>query len=69
MLGIPIPIVAVSVGLVRDQYGRDELLVAYYTIAFYMYVIVIHSCWIDTVEGAIWAFVGPMLAIITVRFV
>ena len=27
------------------------------------------SCWISTDEGAIWAFVGPMLAIITVSCV
>ena len=28
----------------------------------------LNSCWIDTENGAIWGFVVPMLAIISVRF-
>ena len=69
LLGIPIPIVAISAGVVHDQYGHDDLLVNYrfetYSLIVNAYV---HSCWIDTDEGAIWGFVAPMLAIIIVRF-
>ena len=72
LLGIPVPIVAISAGVAHDQYGHDDLLVITmlkaYTIIIITYIYM-HSCWIDTDEGAIWGFVAPMLAIITVRFV
>ena len=68
LLGIPVPIVAISAGVAHDQYGHDDLLVNY---RFGTYPLIvntyIHSCWIHTDEGAIWGFVAPMLAIITVR--
>ncbi|XP_065916114.1 uncharacterized protein [Dysidea avara] len=49
--GIPIPFVAISVGIAHDHYGTDEF------------------CWISTDDGAIWAFAGPMLLIVTVNIV
>ena len=33
-----------------------------------MLILLYFSCWISTDEGALWAFVGPMLAIITVSW-
>ena len=67
MLGIPVPIVAISAGVAHDQYGDDVWVVL---LILYMYVILLfkYSCWIKTDKGAIWGFVVPMLVIILVRF-
>ena len=62
---------AISVGVAHDQYGNDELY-AIMLLFYFIYLVLIlynyktYSCWIETGEGAIWAFVAPMLVIITV---
>ena len=59
----------ISFGAAFDQYGTDEMLVikivlslAYIPIMF-MYA---YRCWLSEEDGAIWAFIAPMLLIILV---
>ena len=69
MIGIPVPIVAISTGVAHNQYGDDDVWVV---LQFYICMkycdLNIYSCWIKTDKGAIWGFVVPMLMIILVRF-
>ena len=57
ILGLPIPIVAVSAAISHEQYGIIESDSSTTNNS---------RCWISEENGAIWAFVGPMLLIIAV---
>ncbi|KAL8616206.1 hypothetical protein ACOMHN_058323 [Nucella lapillus] len=51
--GVPLLVLTVSVGLQFPHYGRG----------------LDHSCWLSMEDGAIWAFLGPMLLIVCVNVV
>ena len=62
--GLPIPIVVVSAALSHEYYGINDRYRKNYLLL--QIFIKQHRCWISEENGAIWAFVGPMLLIILV---
>lgn len=67
--GFPIPVVVVSVAVSNEQYGTDRALVANSVSYTCIYVYIQCRCWISDENGAIWAFIAPMLLIIMVCMV
>ena len=68
--GLPIPVVAISVGISHKQYGSNNRLVLVSTVnkVWMTHAYRYDRCWISEEKGAIWAFIGPMLFIIMVRY-
>jgi len=64
--GLPIPIIAISTAVSHEQYGINDRWYCLICIYTYMNKAVSYRCWISEENGAIWAFIAPMLLIILV---
>ena len=65
-IGLPVLIVAISVGVAHRHYGINDRWVDSECCIINNNNNVWYRCWISEEEGAIWAFIGPMLLIILV---
>ena len=67
IIGIPVPIVAISAGVAYDQYGHNDLLVFCISCLKILYCVIWYSCWIDTETNVFWGVAASVATIFVVR--